>query len=146
MEFIARRSNHIKDDIERNWSSWNFGEGGFNGTYNQLLNKLNEAKQEQTSIFLSGFDLWVEKIKNNNGDLLVNDEFDIRQLYKNYWVIVDNVNARHGLSGLYLKSNNLVDAIKEANKRTDYFGQGDSFDANDATLVYSNGDIHIFEI
>jgi hypothetical protein len=67
-------------------------------------------------------------------------------LYANYWVAIDNVNAKYGLSAIELKSESLENAINEANSRTDYFGDGISFDASEAKLVYSNEDIHIFEI
>ena len=30
--FIARKSENIQEDIKRNWSSWNFGQLGFDGT------------------------------------------------------------------------------------------------------------------
>ncbi len=58
----------------------------------------------------------------------------------------DRINAGNGLSCIYLDAENLEDAIKESESRTDYWGDGQSFDANVAKLIYSNEDIHIFEI
>lgn len=132
--FIARKSDHIKDDIKRNWSSWNFGEEGFKGTYKELEDYLNTST-DTNPVWVSGFDIYPDDIKN----------FEFGELYDNYWVAIDNVNASGGLSGILLKSNNLNDAIIEANKRTDYFGDGVVFNSDDWKLVYSKEDIHIFE-
>ena len=133
--YVARKSNHIADDIKRNWSSWNFGKAGFEGTKNDLDNYLSEATDEN-AVFISGFDIYPDDVKN----------FAFGELYPNYWVAIDNVNTPNGLSCIELTASNLNDAIAEAEGRTDYWGDGESFDANDAKLVYSNNDIHIFEI
>jgi hypothetical protein len=132
--FFARKSNHIKDDIKRNWSSWNFGEEGFKGTYSELEDYLNSST-DTNPVWISGFEIYPDDIKN----------FEFGELYNKYWVAIDNVNASGGLSGILLKSNTLNDAIIEANKRSDYFGDGDVFSSNDCKLVYSKDDIHIFE-
>lgn len=42
--FIARQSSHIQEDIARNWSSWNFGNDGFEGTEEELNEAIEEAK------------------------------------------------------------------------------------------------------
>lgn len=133
--YVARKSNHIQEDIKRNWSSWNFGQEGFNGTFSELKEYLNTATDSK-SVWISGFDIYAEQVS----------EFSFGELYSNYWVAIDNVNAKDGLSAIELKSESLENAINEANTRTDYFGDGISFDASEATLVYSNEDIHIFEI
>lgn len=133
--FIARKSNHIQEDIKRNWSSWNFGQEGFVGTYNELQDFLNSATDSK-SVWISGFDIYADQVS----------EFNFGELYPGYWVAIDNVNASEGLSCIDLNSKTLEDAIKEAESRTDYFGDGQSFNANEAKLVYSNNDIHVFEI
>jgi hypothetical protein len=136
MTFIARKSSHIQEDIKRNWSSWNFGEGGFEGTYSELQNKIKEALESESSLFISGFELWDNDIK----------KADIRELYTNYWVLVDNTNGYgNGIFGTELKAESLEDAIQES-KSAHYWGEGVRFDASSAKLVYSNDDIHIFEI
>jgi hypothetical protein len=138
MTFIARKSSHIQEDIKRNWSSWNFGEGGFEGTYSELQNKIKEALESESSLFISGFELWDNDIK----------KADIRELYTNYWVLVDNTNGYgNGIFGTELKAESLEDAIQES-KSAHYWGEGAflRFDASSAKLVYSNDDIHIFEI
>jgi len=134
--FIARQSNHIQEDIKRNWSSWNFGQDGFVGTYDELQDAMNEAIESGSAFYVSGFELWGDDIKNA----------DIRELYDNYWVLVDNVNSNGpGIFGTELSAETLEEAIEES-KESDYSGQGVCFDAREAKLVYSEGDIHIFEI
>lgn len=133
--YVARKSNHIEADIKRNWSSWNFGQEGFKGTRLELDDYLASATDENP-VWISGFDIYPDQIR----------EFAFGELYENYWVAIDNVNAAGGLSCIELDAENLEDAIKEANSRSDYFGEGQSFDATSAKLVYSNEDIHIFEL
>jgi hypothetical protein len=133
--FIARKSNHIQADIKRNWSSWNFGEGGFRGTREDLDNYLAECT-DSSAVFISGFEIYADAVKG----------FEFGELYENYWVAIDRVNAPVGLSAVELDADNLQDAIKEATSRTDYFGQGICFDARNAKLVHSDEDIHVFEI
>lgn len=133
--FVARKSNHIQEDIKRNWSSWNFGQEGFSGT-EQELNEYLSKSTDESPVWISGFDIYPSQIS----------EFQFSELYPNYWVAVDNVNSKGGLSCISLKADTLEVAILEAEKRTDYFGDGYSFDASEARLVYTNSDIHIFEI
>lgn len=133
--FIARQSDHIEADIKRNWSSWNFGEEGFEGTREELDEELEKVSDEN-SFLVSGFEVWPHN----------KDEFEFGELYENYWVAIDRINAREGLSGIELDAETLEDAIEEANSRTDYWGDGQSFNAQEAKLVYSNDDIHIFEV
>jgi len=133
--FVARKSNHIQEDIIRNWSSWNFGEEGFKGTKDELESYL-EKSTDNSPVWISGFDIYPDQIK----------DFSFGELFPNYWVAIDYVNAKNGLSCIDLNAETLEEAIKEAESRNDYFGDGQSFDATEAKLVYSNGDIHIFKI
>ena len=133
--FVARKSNHIQEDIKRNWSSWNFGQEGFTGTEDELNQYLAKATDER-SVWISGFDIYPDQLK----------EFTFGELYPNYWVAIDYVNANNGLSCICLNAETAEEAIKEAENRSDYFGDGYSFDATKAKLVYSNNDIHVFEI
>ena len=133
-KYIARKATNIQDDIKRGWSSWNFGEEGIKCDGQQLEIWKVEAVQNDTAFFISGFELWGDDILTA----------DIRELYKNYWVLVDNENG-HGLAGVLLNSTNLDDAIKGIDT-TDFSGDGYFFDADNANLLYSNNDIHIFEI
>lgn len=133
--FVARKSNHIEEDIKRNWSSWNFGEAGFEGTRNELNDYLNSATDENP-VFISGFDIYPDNVK----------EFTFGELYNNYFVAIDNINTPNGLSCIELEANTIEGAITEASERSDYWGDGQSFDARQAKLVYSNDDIHVFEI
>ena len=103
MKYVARKSNHIQDDIERKWSSWNFGEEGFKGTREELEKAMQYCIENECSFWISGFDLWDNDIKNA----------DIRELYENYWVLVDNVNTRGGLSCIFLNASSIEEAEKE---------------------------------
>ena len=132
--FIARQSSHIQEDIARNWSSWNFGNDGFEGTEEELNEAINEALESDEAFSISGFELWGRDIK----------DADIRELYDNYWVLVDNVNAQGGLSCVELDAETLEEAIEEA-KDGYFFGDGDCFDSDEWELVHSQGDIHIFK-
>jgi len=133
--FIARQSDHIQKDIERNWSSWNFGEDGFEGT-RQELDEVIENVSDTEALFISGFEIYANDI----------DGYEFGELYENYWVAIDRVNAPEGISGIELDAENLEDAVIEAMNRSDYFGDGISFDAQEAKLVKSIDDIHIFEV
>lgn len=135
--FVARKSNNIESDIKRNWSSWNFGQEGFEGTRSELDQALNElSEEEDNNLWISGFEVRANDKKS----------YKFGELYANYWVAIDCVNARNGLSCIDLEAETMEEAISEAESRSDYFGDGSSFDASEATLVYSNGDIHVFEI
>lgn len=133
--FIARKSNHIESDIARNWSSWNFGEGGFAGTREELDAYLAECTMS-SAVFISGFEIYADSVKG----------FEFGELYENYWVAIDRTNAPYGISGIELDAETLQEAITEATEREDYFGQGICFDARKAKLVHSDDDIHIFEL
>lgn len=131
--FIARQSDHIEADIKRNWSSWNFGEDGFEGTEEELEAEL-EKVEGNNSFCISGFEMW----EHNK------DDFEFGELYENYWVAIDT--RERGISGVELDAETLDGAIEEAESRSDYFGDGIFFDSQKAKLVYSNEDIHIFEV
>ena len=133
--YVARQSNHIQEDIKRNWSSRNFGMEGINTTQEQL-NTFLESVTEDSILHISGFEFY--------GNAIL--KADIRELYAGYFVLVDNENARVGLSAIELNADSLESAITEANTRFDYCGDGVCFDAQSAKLVYSNGEIHVFEI
>lgn len=133
--YVARKSDNIKSDIERNWSSWNFGQEGFEGTKEEL-NELLDTITDENPVWISGFEIWPHD----------KSSYEFGELYQNYWVAIDRINASEGLSCIDLEAETLEDAITEAESRTDYWGDGQSFDANEAKLVYSNNDIHIFEI
>ena len=133
--YVARKAFNIQADIERNWSSWNFGAEGFEGTREELDERL-DAITDDNPFWISGFEVWPHD----------KDDFEFGELWENYWVAIDRVNARDGLSCIELEAETLEAAIEEAEFRTDYFGDGDSFDAQEATLVYSKGEIHVFEV
>lgn len=133
--FIVRQSKHIQEDIKRNWSSWNYGEEGIKATAEQIEAAKEACLNDDTLPFIvSGFEFYGDQV----------NDMDLRELYPNYWVLVDErfVSA---IAGVALNANTLEDAIKEA-KKTDCFGDGIAFDASTAKLVYSQDEIHIFEV
>ncbi len=135
-QYIARYATHIEDDLKRGWSSWNFGAYGFEGTREELEEEMESAIENEYEFSISGFDLWGDDIKRA----------DIRELYPGYWVLVDNVNAKGGLSFIDLESENFDDAIKEA-KGEIYSGEGVTYRPDEIKLVHSiNDEIHIFEV
>jgi hypothetical protein len=134
--FVARKSQHIEDDLKRNWSSWNFGKNGFVGTRDEL-NAYLATCTDSHAVFVSGFEIYADAIK----------DFKFGELHPGYWVAIDT--RREGLSCVELKANDLVDcdtAIEEALTRTDYWGDGIAFDARYATHIHRENDIHIFWI
>lgn len=135
MAYVARKSENIEADIQRNWSSWNFGQEGFEGTKEEFDAFLAEATDED-SIWISGFELYASDVKKTQ----------FGELYTNYWVAIDTQNARNGLSCIELESEDLENAITEAATRNDYWGDGSSFSASDATLILGINDIYIFEV
>lgn len=135
--FIVRQSEYIQEDIKRNWSSWNYGELGFEGTREELKESMNESIQSGSSFDISGFELWEDEISNA----------DIRELYDGYWVLVDNTRGS-GLSCNILESETLEEAIKEVKENGIDLGEGETVDCSNAKVVWSDEEdfIHILEI
>lgn len=138
---IARYSAHIHDDIKRNWSSWNFGADGFKGTREDLYAYLAECS-ESNPVCISGFEIFQTDLKDTV----------IRELYSNYWVVVDT-NRGEGLSCHVLESETVEEALAEiASKRYifDGTGEGQTVDCKNARVLYSErqGDfgLHILEV
>lgn len=132
--YIARQSNHIQDDIQRGWSSWNFGQEGLKCTEEELEAYKAACIEGDKPFYISGFELWGSEI----------EAADIRELYAGYWVLVDD-RFSGSIAGTDLKATTLEDAIKEAANAA-YWGDGVRIDTTEATLVWSDGSIHIFEV
>lgn len=125
-QLIARYSAHIEEDIKRNWSSWNFGQEGFHGTREELDQRLSEIT-DRSPFWISGFDVFPEHLK----------EFEFRELYENYWVVVDT--RGKGLSCHVLNSDNLRDAFREISDRVfDGTGDGEFVDCSSAKVIFSS--------
>jgi len=134
--FFARMSYHIYEDLERGWSSWNFGQEGIEATKEEMEELINECIEEEKPLFISGLELWGDDLKRQW------DSGEIRQLYKNYWVVRDN--TLWGLAGRRLKAKNIREAINEAPKS--YFaGDGDGFTPDQVVLLWSDAEegIHV---
>ena len=130
---VVRQSDHIQEDIKRNWSSWNFGQDGFKGTYEELEFYLSTC-DEDSPVCISMFELYPDELERTKFD----------ELYQNYWVVVDD---RGGLSVNILEQDNLDNAIAFVqNNRWFCGGDGNFVDASDAVVVWSDGNTHILEI
>lgn len=132
--FVARQSNHIESDIVRNWSSWNFGQDGFNGTEDEFKAFLASATDGEP-IELSMFELRPDEIRRSR----------FGELAPNYWVLVDD---RGGLSCNIIPANTVEQAIEFICTNGAGFcgGDGNFVDCSEAGVVWSDGDIHILEI
>lgn len=136
--YIVRKSENINEDIKRNWSSWNYGQEGFEGTKEELQKELDSITDEH-SMWISGFDIYPDN----------RDEFTIRELYPNYWVVVDTFHG-YGLSCNILDVETKEEAIEEVTTESFQMdlGDGDMLDCTKAELVWSSEDgfIHIIEV
>lgn len=152
-EYYVRFSDHIEEDMKRGWSSWNFGQDGFEGEKEELIDVINNYKESEGEFQISGFNVWIDESTDVSSDyesVYVGD-YTLSQLYPNYWVAVDNVNAENGLSAHVLPDNlfsieDILKEIKDNNGKYDGTGDGESFSASDATVIYSKDNMHIIEV
>lgn len=130
MDFFARFTNHIDADLERNWSSWNYGQEGFKGDREALVNAIESALVEERQFWISGFGLEGKELR----DALRYDR--IRELSPNYWVLVDDREGE-GISTIWLNATNLESAIEEA-RSADLYCDGYTMDVANwqPTIVY----------
>jgi len=148
---IVRFSAHIEDDIKRNWSSWNFGQFGFEGSEEELQDAIDAAIAEGESFEISGFEFWPDN--NLRGDEIKRGIF--RELYSGYWVVADLTHYDGiGLSCHILESGTLENALEEISEnpaKYDGTGEGDFIDCRSAKVLYSqksNGEygFHVLEV
>lgn len=143
MKYI-RVSEHIEEDMERGWSSWNFGLEGFSGSKDDLLIEIQSIAEHGGEFWLSGFNIWIDestKMDDSFGVVFV-DDYEIRELYENYWVAVDRVNAVYGLSAHELPESletieDIISEIKDNPAKYDGTGDGESFSVEDAKVLRS---------
>jgi len=152
-EYYVRYSDYIEEDFKRGWSSWNFGLDGFDGTKDELLNTLYEHKNDNRSFQISGFNIWLDEDTNidYNTDTVYVDDYIIKELYDNYFVCVDVINARNGLSAHILPDNlnnlnDILNHIKQYKYKYDGTGDGQSFSPDDAKVIYIEDDMNIIEV
>lgn len=162
-DYYIRYATHIKTDMERNWSSWNFGGGGFEGSYDELVEYIEDAKNNNSKIEISYFELWLDEkttIKYDGNFIRIGNS-KIGELYPNYWTVVDTTKG-YGIAGHKIdldKYNlhtladivNLMETNKDAKIEYDGSGDGNFFDAENAKLLYSNEEegefsYHIIEV
>lgn len=139
MEYYIRFSNHIQEDLKRGWSSWNFGKEGFEGTDEQLEEYKKDCFENENPMFISAFELWGDDIF----------ETEIKELYPDYWVVVDERVC--GISASEIKASSLEEAIKvfsqEGYNHID-FGDESGFFPEKAKHVLSckDNEIHLFVV
>lgn len=133
MNYYIRQSEHIQEDLKRGWSSWNFGEDGFFGTEEELENYLDGCKGN-TPAMISGFEIFEDQ----------QSEFEFGELHPGYWVVKDQ-DFSDSLACNKMESSTLQEAISDALKN----GVGSCPDGvslpENAKLVWSSKDLHIFE-
>jgi len=130
--FIVRRSNHIQEDISRNWSSWNYGQEGISCTEEQLEAWKEQAINDDTIPFcISGFELFGQQVA----------DADIRELYTGYWVLADLARGE-GLSCNILEAETFEEAlaIVTAEGFAVRMEEGDTVDCSNAVVRWFNGD------
>ena len=120
MDFFARFTNNIDADLERNWSSWNYGQQGFEGSREELVDAINGCLESEQAFWISGFLLEGRELS----DALRNGR--IRELYAGYWVLVDDREG-DGISTIWLSAGNLESAITEA-RSADLYCDGYTMD------------------
>jgi len=132
MKVYIRYSEHIQEDIERGWSSWNFGQDGINATEKEFEAILEEClTNENMPLCISGYELYSDEIKNS----------EFGELYTNYWVLKDQNFA--GLCCSSFDADSINDAIEKMHRNLVDFGAGESLPC-EAKLVYSKDNLHLF--
>lgn len=132
MAYAIRKSAHIQQDIQRNWSSWNFGQEGIEATEEQIETWKQEAIENGNPFCISGFELYGDEIANSR----------IEELYTGYWVLVDTRNI--GISCNIID----VDFVTAKNDIENIcFGSEQMIDCSEWNLIWSSecGEYHIFE-
>ena len=123
--YIVRFTDHIQEDITRNWSSLNFGQDGFEGTEEELEVALEDVSDE-SPMFISGIEVY-------DASNVV-----IKELYDNYWVVVDN-DFQWGLACNILEDAEILEEAIAEVSASDFdmeYGEGECVDCSNAKVVY----------
>lgn len=133
--YVVRQSSHIERDLQRQWSSWNFGLEGFHGSYDELMAAFEEAEESGIPVEISTFEYY-SKPRN----------VQFGELYENYWVVIDS-NFTNTLACNIVEADTLEAAIELVyTNKVQPGGDGDMVDTSSAKVVWSMGDIHILYI
>lgn len=134
--FYARFTNHINEDLRRNWSSWNFGEGGFEGSKAELVETIQSAIADECEFEISHFSYYPSRFQVRGVAIIIDNQTEVRELYSNYWVVVDTEKGA-GISMIELDANSLESAIVEASGIGAWSGAGECMiDAATVTAVH----------
>lgn len=89
--YIARVSNHIAQDIERGWSSWNYGKEGVTQSQVDAFldadDQLEEYERDQDVIYISTYSYTASQLRR------ALECGDVDSLYEGYLVARDNQNG-----------------------------------------------------
>lgn len=162
MTYLVRTSEYIKEDLERGWSSYNFGEDGITGsldTVDEVIQKTLDADGvlmiSETEIYFVDYEVKAFKQRQDgkweHEFALKNDvgkEYRVRELYKDYWVYVDP-EFEGSIAADRLPCDSLEEAIAivEGEDRYTYNDMAEGEWLGDAELVYTSKDgvCHVFK-
>lgn len=133
--YIVRKSDHIISDLNRNWSSWNFGQDGLSVSLDALEDYIDNMSDDDI-LSISGFDLTKQECQ----------ESSFGELYPGYVVLIDD--NQPGLCANLLNVSSLEEAIMlvSAEGFNVDLAVHESYDCSNAKVVFSNDDIHIIEL
>lgn len=146
--YHVRFAYNMKSDMDRGWSSWNFYDSIGSGTQEDVLEYLNEKKENGESLDVSGVEIELSDsdiYKDGDSIIIEYDDtvYEFRNPGDNSWVWVDNDNAPGGLSSHQIKNteefNNvgdLVDYVKSNPNKFDGMGDGQFFVADNSRVIY----------
>lgn len=130
--YIARVTAHINEDLARNWSAWNFGEGGIKATADKMESMVEAALESDDVLEISYMPLMGSGLRRawQNGE--------IRELYSGYWVLEDTENGWcGGIACNILPVSSEAEAIAYVNA-PDFrmeMGAGDFVDCTEGQIV-----------
>jgi len=105
MKYYIRQTEFLKEDLERGWSSWNFGKEGIECTEEEFEQKLEDLKENKREyIYISGFEIYKTDLKNTR----------FGQLKENYWVVIDDQNCWGGLACCEIEASTDEEALEIA--------------------------------
>lgn len=151
-QYFFRSTQHIEEDMQRNWSSWSFGHGGISTEkLESYIDKIENG--EEVYLYISLFEEYIEPGSSVCFDWLdhkkhyfINNNIEIAELYSGYWVLIDNINAKGGLSVIELNSINFADMINESIELSNSaLGNGDSISSEDVSIFYKTENYSILE-
>lgn len=148
-DYYIRWAFRMDADMKRGWSSYNFGKGVLYGNAESVLEQLESIAEQGGGEVDFGLTsgVWIDEDTRiyKKGESIFVDDFELREFEPGggEWVVVDNVNAKNGLSAHRLPEG--LQTVKDVLKLTadepynyDGSGDGESFTASDSRVVYES--------